>query len=31
VRPHRLPPALQDKNPGGIWRRINGEWTKADV
>ena len=31
VRPHRLPPILQNKNPGDVWRRINGEWTKADV
>lgn len=31
VRPHRLPPVLQDKNPGNVWRRINGDWTKADV
>lgn len=32
VRPHRLPPALQDKNPSGkVWRRINGELTQADV
>ena len=32
VRPHRLPAALQDKNPTGtMWRRINGELTQADV
>lgn len=31
VRANRLPPVLQDKNPGGIWRRVNGEWTKGDV
>lgn len=31
VRPNRLPPALQDKNPGGIWRSIDGTWTQADV
>jgi NADP-dependent aldehyde dehydrogenase len=31
VRPHRLPPVLQNKNPGGVWRRINGEWSTADV
>lgn len=31
IRPHRLPPALQDKNPTDMWRRIDGEWTKADV
>ncbi|MEY3175126.1 MAG: NADP-dependent fatty aldehyde dehydrogenase [Planctomycetota bacterium] len=31
IRPHRLPPVLQDRNPGGIWRRINGAWSQADV
>lgn len=32
VRPHRLPPALQDKNPTGkLWRLINGNWSQADV
>jgi alpha-ketoglutaric semialdehyde dehydrogenase len=31
VRPHRLPPALQDKNPGGTWRQIDGRWTQGDV
>jgi len=31
VRPHRLPTVLQNKNPGGVWRRINGEWSKDDV
>lgn len=32
VRPHRLPAILQDKNPNGaVWRRIDGEWTRADV
>jgi NADP-dependent aldehyde dehydrogenase len=31
VRPHRLPSVLQNKNPGGVWRRINGEWSTADV
>ena len=32
VRPHRLPPALQNSNPtGSLWRRINGTWTQADV
>lgn len=24
-----LPPALQIHNPLGIWRRVNGEWTRA--
>lgn len=32
VRPARLPATLQDKNPtGALWRRIDGEWTTADV
>jgi NADP-dependent aldehyde dehydrogenase len=31
VRPQRLPPVLQDRNPGGIWRRINGVWSQSDV
>jgi len=32
VRPLRLPPALQDKNPTGkTWRLIDGGWTTADV
>jgi 2,5-dioxopentanoate dehydrogenase len=32
VRQARLPEILQDKNPDGkLWRRIDGEWTTADV
>lgn len=32
VRSHRLPPALQDKNPNGqMWRLIDGAWTRGDV
>lgn len=32
IRPHRLPPALQNKNPTSQqWRFINGSWTQADV
>lgn len=32
VRPHRLPPELQDKNPTGtMWRSIDGVWTQDDV
>lgn len=32
VRPHRLPPELQDKNPTGqMWRLIDGEWTRRDI
>ncbi|MCA8991366.1 MAG: aldehyde dehydrogenase (NADP(+)) [Planctomycetaceae bacterium] len=32
VRPHRLPPALQDKNPtGSMWRSVDGNWTQEEV
>ena len=32
VRPHRLPPALGDRNPNGrMWRLVDGEWTRRDV
>jgi len=32
VRPNRLPKWLQDNNPtSSTWRRINGEWSQADV
>lgn len=32
VRPHRLPAALQDKNPHEqLYRCIDGEWTTADI
>jgi NADP-dependent aldehyde dehydrogenase len=32
VRQHRLPAALQDKNPTGkLWRVIDGVWTQADI
>ncbi|MFK7766370.1 MAG: aldehyde dehydrogenase (NADP(+)) [Mariniblastus sp.] len=31
IRPHRLPEVLQDANPGGVWRQVDGEWTQADV
>ena len=32
VRPHRLPPILQDKNPAGkAWRLIDGVWSQKDV
>jgi len=32
VRSHRLPPALQDKNPNGrMWRLIDGTWTQGNV
>jgi 2,5-dioxopentanoate dehydrogenase len=28
VKPHRLPAELQDGNPLGIWRLIDGDWVK---
>ena len=31
VRPHRLSDVLQDKNPGGVWRSVDREWTQADA
>ncbi|MCB0159272.1 MAG: aldehyde dehydrogenase family protein, partial [Caldilineaceae bacterium] len=32
VRPHRLPPELNDKNPTeSMWRFIDRAWTQADV
>ncbi len=32
VRAHRLPRALQDKNPTGqMWRCIDGRWTQDDI
>ncbi|HTI50195.1 MAG TPA: aldehyde dehydrogenase (NADP(+)), partial [Planctomycetaceae bacterium] len=32
VRPGRLPPALQNRNPTGrLWRLIDGAWSQADV
>jgi NADP-dependent aldehyde dehydrogenase len=32
VRPHRLPVALQNKNPNGkMWRLIDGNWSQQDV
>jgi NADP-dependent aldehyde dehydrogenase len=32
VRPQRLPPAVQDKNPNGtMWRLIDGSWSQGDV
>jgi alpha-ketoglutaric semialdehyde dehydrogenase len=31
VRSQRLPLLLQDKNPGGVWRKIDGEWSQKDV
>jgi NADP-dependent aldehyde dehydrogenase len=32
VRPSRLPPELQDRNPtGSMWRLIDGDWSQRDV
>jgi NADP-dependent aldehyde dehydrogenase len=32
VRPHRLPPELQDRNPTGkMWRFVDGEWTQRNL
>jgi NADP-dependent aldehyde dehydrogenase len=31
VREPRLPPELRDRNPDQLWRRIDGQWTQADV
>ena len=31
VRESRLPCTLKNKNPGGVWRNIDGAWTQADV
>jgi len=31
IRAHRLPPTLQDKNPCGCWRWIDGNPTQADL
>lgn len=32
VRPARLPAVLQNRNPtGGLWRKIDGNWSTADI
>lgn len=31
VRPHRLPPELQDANPTQAWRLVDGAWTQAAI
>lgn len=31
VRPARLPPLLQDANPTGAWRLVDGAWTQAKL
>ncbi|MGK0482266.1 MAG: alpha-ketoglutaric semialdehyde dehydrogenase [Planctomycetota bacterium] len=29
VRSHRLPASLQDENPGGVWRNVDGSWSNG--
>ncbi|MBT4866399.1 MAG: aldehyde dehydrogenase (NADP(+)) [Planctomycetaceae bacterium] len=31
IRPHRLPDALKDENPGETWRLVDGAWSQGDV
>jgi NADP-dependent aldehyde dehydrogenase len=31
VRPDRLPPELRNENPLGIWRLVDGDWTRGLV
>lgn len=31
VREARLPDTLKNRNPGGVWRYVDGAWTLADV
>ncbi|QDU64758.1 NADP-dependent fatty aldehyde dehydrogenase [Planctomycetes bacterium Pan216] len=31
IRPDRLPPILQDKNPSTTWRLLDTTWSQADV
>ncbi len=31
VRQHRLPPLLQNQNPGAAWRLIDGSWTQRSI
>ncbi|MCW8879428.1 MAG: aldehyde dehydrogenase (NADP(+)) [Kangiellaceae bacterium] len=31
VRVHRLPELLADKNPGGVWRQVDGQWSQSDI
>lgn len=31
VRENRLPDTLKNRNPGGVWRFVDGTWTQADV
>lgn len=31
VRPHRLPASLQDANPEGVWRNVDGNWSNQPL
>ena len=31
VREGRLPAALRDANPGGMWRKVDGSWSTEDI
>jgi alpha-ketoglutaric semialdehyde dehydrogenase len=31
VRESRLPETLKNRNPGGVWRFVDGNWSQADV
>jgi 2,5-dioxopentanoate dehydrogenase len=31
VRPARLPACLQDANPSGMWRQVDGNWSQASL
>ncbi|MFC6635630.1 aldehyde dehydrogenase (NADP(+)) [Microbulbifer taiwanensis] len=31
VRQHRLPPLLQDQNPGDAWRLVDGSWSQRSI
>ncbi len=31
VRPHRLPEVLQDENPRGVLRQVDGEWSRGPI
>jgi 2,5-dioxopentanoate dehydrogenase len=31
VREHHLPAVLRNRNPGGVWRNIDGRWTQEDI
>ncbi len=31
IRPHRLPELLQNRNPGSVFRLVDGRWTTDDI